>query len=131
MKKNFSLLIVFILLSGCFGSIAFLGPASTTVASSASGNIARGAFTSSVSYGIKKQTGKLPSEHVIAYAKKGNKELKDDRCIKFIEATKSKTCEALNKKIDKTKIKIAKVKKSIFDKSKLEDLAKKSGISRR
>ena len=30
MKKNFSLLIVFVLLSGCFGSIAFLGPASTT-----------------------------------------------------------------------------------------------------
>ena len=76
MKKNFSLLIVFILLSGCLGSIAFLGPASTTAASSASGNIVRGAFTSSVSYGIKKQTGKLPSEHVVAYAKKSNQRAK-------------------------------------------------------
>ena len=128
MKKNFSLLIVFILLSGCFSSMAFLSSASTTAAS---GNIARGAFTSTLSYGIKKQTGKLPTEHVLAYTKKKNKELKDDKCIKFIEATKSKTCEALNKKIDKTKIKIAEVKKSIFDKSKLEDLAKKSGITRR
>ena len=49
MKKNFSLLIVFVLLSGCFGSMAFLGPASTTAASGASGNIVRGAFTSAVS----------------------------------------------------------------------------------
>ena len=131
MKKNFSLLIVFILLSGCLGSIAFLGPASTTAVSGASGNIARGAFTSSVSYGIKKQTGKLPSEHVVAYAKKSNIAPKDDKCIKFIEATKSKTCEALNKKIKDTKIKLVEVKKSIFDKSKLEDLAKKSGITQR
>ena len=131
MKKNFSLLIVFILLSGCLGSIAFLGPASTTAASGASGNIVRGAFTSSVSYGIKKQTGKLPSEHVVAYAKKSNIAPKDDKCIKFIEATKSKTCEALNKKIKDTKIKLVEVKKSIFDKSKLEDLAKKSGITQR
>ena len=45
------------LLSGCFGSMAFLGSASTTAASGASGNIARGAFTSTVSYGIKKTTG--------------------------------------------------------------------------
>ena len=131
MKKNFSLLIVFILLSGCLGSIAFLGPASTTAVSGASGNISRGAFTSSVSYGIKKQTGKLPSEHVVAYAKKSNIAPKDDKCIKFIEATKSKTCEALNKKIKDTKIKLVEVKKSIFDKSKLEDLAKKSGITQR
>ena len=51
MKKNFCLLIMFTLLSGCFGSVAFLGPASTTAASGASGNMARGAFTSTVSYG--------------------------------------------------------------------------------
>jgi len=46
------------LLSGCYGSVALLGPASTTAASGVSGNIARGAFTSTVSYGIKKQTFK-------------------------------------------------------------------------
>ena len=53
MKKNLCLLLMLTLLSGCFGSMAFLGPASTTAASGASGNIARGAFTSTVSYGIK------------------------------------------------------------------------------
>ena len=128
MNKILILISLTIILNGCANSLAFLGPASSVAQG---GNIAQSAMSSVVSYGIKKQTGKLPSEHVIAYAKKGSKELKDDKCIKFIEATKSKTCEALNKKIDKTKIKIAKVKKSIFDKSKLEDLAKKSGISRR
>ena len=59
MAKNLCLLAMLTLLSGCFGSVAFLGPASTTAASGASGNIARGAFTSSVSYGVKKTTGKL------------------------------------------------------------------------
>ena len=49
-EKNFCLLLILSLLSGCFGSVAFLGPASTTAASGASGNIARGAFTSTVSY---------------------------------------------------------------------------------
>ncbi len=59
---------MFAFLSGCFGSAALLGPASTTAASGATGNIARGAFTSTVSYGIKKTTGKLPIEHAVAYA---------------------------------------------------------------
>ena len=68
MKKNLCLLVIFTLLSGCFGSMAFLGSASTTAASGASGNIARGAFTSTVSYGVKKQTGKLPIEHAVKYA---------------------------------------------------------------
>ena len=53
MKKNLCLLLMLTLLSGCFGSVAFLGPASTNAASSAGGNIARGAFTTTVSYGIK------------------------------------------------------------------------------
>ena len=34
----------------------------------------------------------------------------------------------IDENISKTKKKIVKVKKSIFDKSKIEDLAKKSGI---
>ena len=53
MKKNLCLLLMFTFLSGCYGSAALLGPASTTAASGATGNIARGAFTSTVSYGIK------------------------------------------------------------------------------
>ena len=53
------------------------------------------------------------------------------KCVKFIDATNSKACAAINKNVAVTKEKIVKVKNSILDKSKIEDLAKKSGIVRR
>jgi len=53
------------------------------------------------------------------------------KCLEFIEATNSETCAAVKENISKTKKKIVKVKKSIFDKSKIENLAKKSGIINR
>ena len=89
MAKNLCLLAMLTLLTGCFGSVAFLGPASTTAASGASGNIARGAFTSSVSYGVKKTTGKLPLEHAVAYAEEKNPRKKKEPCLSFAEITNS------------------------------------------
>ena len=108
MKKNFCLLLVFIFLSGCFGSVAFLGPASTTAASGASGNIARGAFTSTVSYGVKKSTGKLPIEHAVDYAGEKNPEKKKEPCSVFDEKTNSKICSIVKKQLNLTKSKILK-----------------------
>ena len=108
MKKNFCLLLVFTLLSGCFGSMAFLGPASTTAASGASGNIARGAFTSTVSYGIKKTTGKLPIEHAVAYAEEKKPEVKKEPCLSFAQKTNSKICAIVKKQLNLTKSKILK-----------------------
>ena len=128
MKKIFSALAMAFLLSGCVESMALLGPA-TSVAGS--GNIAQSAFSSAVSYGVKKQTGKSPSEHALAYVKKHNPENKSEKCIKFIEKTNSKTCAALNKNLDYTKKKLVEVKEAILDKSRIEDLAKKSGIVKR
>ena len=84
MKKNFCLLLIFTLLSGCFGSVAFLGPASTTAASGASGNMARGAFTSTVSYGIKKTTGKFPIEHAVLHEEQKNSIKKEEPCLSFV-----------------------------------------------
>ena len=107
MKKNFCLLIIFTLLSGCFGSVAFLGPASTTAASGASGNIARGAFTSTVSYGIKKTTGKLPIEHAVTYAEEKNLNKKEP-CSAFAEKTNLKICTIVKKKLNSAKTKILK-----------------------
>ena len=114
MKKSFCLLLTFTLLSGCFGSVAFLGPASTTAASGASGNVVRGAFTSTVSYGIKKTTGKLPIEHAIAYAeenayaegKKPNIKKQKEPCLAFAEKTNSKICSIVKKQLNTTKSKI-------------------------
>ena len=120
MRKNFCLLIIFTLLSGCLGSVAFLGPASTTAASGASGNIARGAFTSTVSFGVKKQTGKQPLEHAIAYAEENNPyNKKGESCLSFTNKTNSEFCMFLKKQLKITKNKILKISQ---DKS-LKDLS--------
>ena len=110
MKKNFCLLLIFTLLSGCFGSVAFLGPASTTAASGASGNVARGAFTSTISYGVKKTTGKLPIEHAVSYAEDKNPHKKKKPCLSFAEKTNSKICSIVKKQLKITKSKILKTK---------------------
>ena len=117
MKKNFCLLIIFTLLSGCYGSVAFLGPASTSAASGASGHVARGAFTSTVSYGIKKTTGKLPIEHAVAYADEKNPKKKKEPCSSFAEKTNSEICAIVKKQLKITKSKITKKsnEKSIKD----------------
>ena len=107
MIKNLCLLVMITLLSGCFGSVALLGPASTTAASGASGNIARGAFTSTVSFGVKKQTGKLPIEHAVAYAdEKNSLNKKKEPCLAFAENTNVKICSIVKKQLNLTKSKI-------------------------
>ena len=128
MKKNLSLLLLLVFLNGCVESMALLGPATS---GAGGGKIAQSALSSALSLGVKQQTGKSPSEHAFAYIKKHNPENKKEKCIKFVEATNSETCAAINKNIINTKKKIVKVKESILDKSKIEDLAKKSGIVRR
>jgi hypothetical protein len=128
MKKTLSLLFVLTLLTGCVESMALLGPVTS---GAGTGKIAQSAFSSAVSYGVKKQTGKTPSGHALAYVKKHNPESKKEKCIEFINATNSEACAAFNKNLILTKKKIAKVKNSILDKSKIEDLAKKSGLIRR
>ena len=124
MKRILIAISFIIMLNGCANSLAFLGPASSL----AGGNITQSAMSSAVNYGVKKQTGMSPTEHAIAYVQKHNPENKKDKCIEFVEATNSKACAAVKENISITKKKIVKVKKSIFDKSKIEDLAKKSGI---
>ena len=57
MKKITGLVFTLVFLSGCVESMALLGPMS------GSGNMAQSALSSSISYGVKKQTGKSPSEH--------------------------------------------------------------------
>ena len=128
MNKILILISLTIILNGCANSLAFLGPASSVAGG---GNIAQSAMSSAVSYGVKKQTGMTPSEHAIAYVQKYNPENKKEKCLEFIDLTNSETCAAVKENILKTKEKIVKVKNSILDKSKIEDLAKKSGLIRR
>ena len=128
MNKILILIFLTITLSGCANSLAFLGPASSLAGS---GNVAQSAVSSAVSYGIKKQTGMSPTEHAMAYVEKYNPESKKEKCLDFIDVTNSETCAAINENITKTKEKIIQVKNNILDKSKIEDLAKKSGLIRR
>ena len=128
MKKILIIISLAITLSGCANSLAFLGPASSLAGGS---NIAQSAVSSAVSYGVKKQTGMSPSEHAIAYVQKHNPENKKEKCLEFIDMSNSKACAAVKKNISETTKKIVEAKNSILDKSKIEDLAKKAGLTRR
>ena len=103
MKKILGLLLGLSLLTGCAESLALLGPTSTAVTG---GNIAQSAFSSAVNYGVKKQTGKSPMEHAIAYAEEKNPENKKEPCLSFAEKTNSEICVIVKKQLELTKSKI-------------------------
>ena len=86
MKKNLCLLLMFTFLSGCYGSAALLGPASTT-------------------------TGKLPIEHAVAYAGEKKPEINKEPCLSFVEKTNSKICAIVKRQLNETKSKILKTTK--------------------
>ena len=147
MKKGFFLLTVLFLLNGCAESVALLG---SSVGGASSGKMVQSSLNSAISYGIKKQTGKTPFGHVLAYADEKNPEKKQETCISFIERTRSEFCTILNKQISLTNIAVKEktlaivkkypknnktrditVLKEIVKSSKIEDLAKNSDIHRR
>ena len=136
MKKILLLLSTIFLLNGCAESLALLGPTSTAVTG---GNIAQSALSSAVNYGVKKQTGKTPLEHAMAYTEEKNPERKKETCISSFKITRSEFCTIIKKQInskstalmDKT-IEIAKeYPKKIREVSKIEKIAKKSIIYNR
>ena len=103
MKKILGSLLALTLLTSCAESLALLGPSSTAVTG---GNIAQSAFSSAVNYGVKKQTGKSPMEHVIAYAEEMNPQKKKEPCLSFVEKTNSEICAIVKKRLKITKSKI-------------------------
>ena len=112
MKKIFVVLATLFLLNGCAQSIALLGT------SASNGKIVQSSFNSAISYSVKKQTGKTPLEHAIAYAEEKNPERKKEPCLSFVEKTNSEICAIVKKQLNLTKSKILKRSK---DKS-LKDL---------
>ncbi len=103
MKKILVSLLGLLLLTGCAESLALLGPTSSAITG---GNIAQSAFSSAVNYGVKKQTGKSPMEHAIAYAEEINPEKKKEPCLSFAEKTNSEICAIVKKQLELTKFKI-------------------------
>ena len=100
MKNIFVILATLFLLNGCAQSLALLGPGA------ANGKIVQSSFNSAVSYGVKKQTGKAPLEHVKAYAEKINPEKKKEPCVSFLEKTNSELCLIVKRQLILTKSKI-------------------------
>ena len=135
MKKILLLLPMIFLLNGCAESIALLGT------SASNGRVVQSSLNSAISYGIKKQTGKTPLEHAIAYAEVKNPEKKQETCVSFIEATRSEFCSVVKKQIlssnaelmEKTSEIVKKFPKNniIKEISKIEKIAKKSFIYNR
>ena len=91
------------LLTGCYtSSLTVVGPATGV----ASGKISETAASTSFNYVVKKQTGKGPLEHVVAYAEKVNPEKKKEQCHSFLEKTNSEICYIVKKQLILTKSKI-------------------------
>ena len=103
MKKIFGFLITLFLLNGCAESVALLG---TSVGGVSNGKIVQSSLTSSISYGVKKQTGKGPIEHAKDYVEKISPDKKKEPCLDFIEKTNSEICAILKKRLILTKSKI-------------------------
>ncbi len=134
MKKILILLSTIFLLNGCAESLALLGTGTSN------GKILQSSLNSAISYGVKKQTGKTPLEHAIAYAEEKNPERKKETCISSFEITRSEFCTIVKKQIksnssamiEKTTGLVKELPKNkIKEISKIEKIAKKSIIYNR
>ena len=96
MKKILLLLSTIFLLNGCAESLALLGPGVSN------GKFVQSSINSAISYGVKKQTGRTPLEHAIAYAETKNPERKKETCISYFEITRSEFCTIVKKQISLT-----------------------------
>jgi len=103
LRKILISLLLTLFVSGCAETMALLGPASTSLGG---GNVAQSAISSAVTYGVKKQTGKSPMEHAIAYAEKHNPERKKVKCVNFLENTETEVCSILKKRVSELRRKI-------------------------
>ncbi len=134
MKKILLIFSTIFLLSGCAESLALLGPGASN------GRFVQSSLNTAISYGVKKQTGKTPLEHAIAYAEEKNPERKKETCISSFEITRSEFCTIAKKQIKlKSTALIKKTanilkeypKNEIKEISKIEKIAKKSTIYNR
>ena len=128
MKKTLLLLSAILLLNGCAESIALLGSGASN------GRIVQSSLNSAISYGVKKQTGKTPLEHVIAYAEEKNSERKKETWISSFEITRSEFCTIIKKQIkSKSTAMIEKTTDILkdFPNNKIKEISKIEKIARK
>ena len=96
MRKLVGLLISFFLLSGCFETSLVMGPA----VGGTQGKLAQSSVSTVLSYGIKKQTGKYPLQHILKEKKEEvvkNLEQKKEKAVKTVSLMKEKALTTTNK----------------------------------
>ena len=96
MRKLVGLLISFFLLSGCFETSLVMGPA----VGGTQGKLAQSSVSTVLSYGIKKQTGKYPLQHILKEKKEEvvkNLEQKKEKAVKTVSLMKAKALTTTNK----------------------------------
>ena len=128
MKKTLLLLSTIFLLNGCAESLALLGPGASN------GRLVQSSLNSAISYGVKKQTGKTPLEHAIAYAEEKNPEKKKETCISSFEITKSEFCTIVKKQIKSKSPAIVEKTTDLvkeFPKNKIKEISKIEKIAKR
>ena len=134
MKKILLLSSTIFLLNGCAESLALLGSGASN------GRLVQSSLNSVISYGVKKQTGKTPLEHAIAYAEEKNPERKKETCISSFEITRSEFFTIVKKQIklkstamiENTAVIVKEYPiKKIKIITKIEEIAKKSNIYNR
>ena len=128
MKKTLLLLSIIFFLNGCAESLALFGTGASN------GRLVQSSLNSAISYGIKKQTGKTPLEHVIAYAEEKNPKKKKETCISSFEITRSEFCTIAKKQIKSKSIAMIKKTKEIvkeFPKNKIKEISKIEKIARK
>ena len=121
MKKILLLISSIFLLNGCAESLALLGPGASN------GRFVQSSLNSAISYGVKKQTGKTPLEHAIAYAETKNPERKKETCISSFEITRSEFCTIAKKQISLTNTVLT--EKTIEIVQKIPKITKKKELS--
>ena len=127
MKKILLLLSSIFLLNGCAESLALLGPGASN------GRFVQSSLNSAISYGVKKQTGKTPLEHAIAYAEEKNPERKKETCISSFEITRSEFCTIVKKQIkSKSFAMVEKTTELVkeFPKNKIKEISKIEKIAK-
>ena len=127
MKKILILLSTIFLLKGCAESLALLGPGASN------GRLVQSSLNSAISYGVKKQTGKTPLEHAIAYAEEKNPERKKETCISSFEITRSEFCTIVKKEIKLKSTAVIKKTANIvkeYPKNKIKEISKIEKIAK-
>ena len=127
MKKIILLLSTIFLLNGCAESLALLGPGASN------GRFVQSSLNSAISYGVKKQTGKTPLEHAVAYAVEKNPDRKKETCISSFEITRSEFCTIVKKQIKLKSTAVIKKTADIvkeYPKNKIKEASKIKELSK-